>query len=87
LAGERQGAVADAIVPLAVVIALAVGTTAQPRLGKQLVLDPALLLELELALEDVDFASEIARHAPCKVFFPASQCRGPSVMETCHSGS
>ena len=73
--GKRQAAVGDAVVALAVVITLAVGAAAQPRLGEQLVLDLALLLELDLAFEDVDFAREIERHPVCEAFFPASQCR------------
>jgi hypothetical protein len=55
--------VVDAVVTLAVVITLAVGAAAQPGLGEQLVLDLALLLELDLAFEDEDFAREIDRPA------------------------
>ena len=39
---------------LAVVVALAVGAAAQPRLGEDLLVDLALLAQLDLRLEDVD---------------------------------
>src|SRR5690348_443402 len=64
----------DAVVTLTVVVSLAVSAPAQPRLREQLVLDLAVLLELDLALENVDFAREIDRHPTGKTFFPASQC-------------
>ncbi len=73
LGGKRQAAVADAVVALAVVVALPIGAAAQPGLPEQLVLDLALLLELDLAFVDVDFAREIDRHPLREALSPASQ--------------
>ena len=67
----KQAALAQAIVPLAVVITLAIGAAAQPGLGEQLVLDLALLLELDLAFEHVDLTRELGRHPIGEPLFPA----------------
>jgi hypothetical protein len=72
---------AEAVVPLAIIITLAVSTAAQPGLAEQLVLDLAVLLEIDLAFVDVDFAGQMGRHPVFEAFFPASQFEHPSVSE------
>jgi hypothetical protein len=47
-----------AVIALAIVVALAVGAAAQPGLGKHLFVDLALLAQLDLGLELVDFAAD-----------------------------
>src|SRR4051794_28562647 len=79
---ERQALVSNAIVSLTVVVALAVGTPAQPGLAKQLALDLAVLLELDLPLVHVDFTCEISGHPTCEAFFPACQSEHPRGLTT-----
>src|SRR5262249_22475424 len=65
---ERAGG--DAVVALTVVVALAVGAAAQAGFGEDLVLDLALLLQLDLGLEDVDFTAPLGRYAFTQLLFP-----------------
>ncbi|MDZ7735624.1 MAG: hypothetical protein U5P41_05620 [Gammaproteobacteria bacterium] len=53
----------DAVVALAIVVALAVGAAAQTRLGEQLVVDLALLFQVDLGLEGIDFLGQIRGHS------------------------
>ena len=56
-----------AVVPLAVVVALAVGAPAQARFGEQALVDLALLAQRDFRFEDVDFARQLLRHFPGKL--------------------
>ena len=59
------------VVSLAVVVALAVNTATQARLGKNLLVDFALLAQFHLLLEDIDLASQLDGNLGAKFFFPA----------------
>ena len=56
--------------PLAVVVALAVGAAAQARLGEKPLVDLALLAQGDFGFEDVDFARQSFRHFPGKPLGP-----------------
>ena len=58
------------VVPLAVVVTLAVGSAAKPRLGEQALVELALLAQRDFRLEDVDFARQSFRHLAGKLFGP-----------------
>ena len=57
---------------LTVVVSLAVCPPAQPRLGKQALVELTLLAQRDLAIEDIYLARQIFWHFSRKVFFP--QC-------------
>jgi hypothetical protein len=57
-------------VTLPVIVALTVGAAAQTRLGEYLVVALALLLQLDLGLEDVDLACPVGRHAVGQLVSP-----------------
>ena len=59
----------QAVVPLAVVVALAVDTSPQPRFGKHLVVQPPLLLQGDLALVQLDFGRHIRWNDVGECFF------------------
>ena len=46
----------DTVVALTVIVALPIDPTSQPGLREQLILDLSLAFQLDLGLEDVDFA-------------------------------
>ena len=58
------------IVALAVVVALAIGSTAQAGLSKKTFVELALFAQGDLCLEDVDLAGEILGHLSVEFFFP-----------------
>ncbi len=70
LGGEHERLGLLAIVALAVVVPLAVGTATEARLGEQLLLDLPLLAQLDLRLEDVDLASPGFWDARAEAFLP-----------------
>jgi hypothetical protein len=60
----------DAVVALAVVIALAVHAAPQPRLRKQLLVELALFAQLDLGIEDVDLLRQVGGHHVQQFFSP-----------------
>jgi hypothetical protein len=67
---EIDGALLDAVVAPAVVVALAVGAAAQARLREHLLVELALLAQLDLRLEDLDLAREVGGHAAAEALLP-----------------
>ena len=63
---------AGAVVAKPVVVALPVDASAKPGLGEDLVVELALLLELDLALEQIHLARELRWDPITKLFFPRS---------------
>ena len=59
-----------AVVPLAVVVALAVGSPAQPRFGEEALVHLALLAQGDFRFEDIQLAGQIFRHLPREFFLP-----------------
>ena len=59
-----------AVVPLAVVVALAVGAAAQARFGEEALVELALFAQGDFRLEDVDFARQLLRHLPGELLLP-----------------
>ena len=70
--GEGQRLLTGAVVTKAVVVALPVHTSAKPGLGEDLVVDLALLFELDLTLEEINLATEWVRDPITKLLFPRS---------------
>jgi hypothetical protein len=67
---KRERPLFDAVVPLAVVVALAVHAPAKACFGKELLLDPPLLSEVDLSLENVDLFSPGGRYLPPERLLP-----------------
>jgi hypothetical protein len=61
-------------VPLPVVVSLTVDSAPQPGLGEQFFFDATLLSELDLRLEDVDFARPGGGHAPFQLLLVRRRC-------------
>ena len=61
----------DAVVALAIVVALPVGAAAEARLGEDLLIDLALLAQLDLGLELVDLAGPILADLPLEFVLPS----------------
>src|SRR5579859_92611 len=58
------------IVPLAVIIALAIGTPAKPGFGKKALIELAVLSQRDFGLKYVNLARQVLRHFLGKLFFP-----------------
>ena len=59
-----------AVVPLAVVVALAVGAAPEPGLGEDAVLDFPLLFQRDFVFEFVEFGCQMRRHPPGEARLP-----------------
>ena len=68
--GELEGLLSGAVVAEAVVVALAVGASAQARLREDLIVEFAGFFELDLSFEDVDLAGQGLGHFAVEAFFP-----------------
>jgi len=62
--------VRDTVVALTVIVALPIDATPQPGLREELILDLPLVFQLDLGLEDVDFAPKPRRYLGSQHLFP-----------------
>ena len=58
------------VMALAVVIALAIGASAQTRFGKDALIHLALLAQCDFGFEGIDLACQHFRHLICEFVFP-----------------
>ncbi len=66
----------DAVVPAAVVVALAVGSASQAGFGEDALLDFALFAKVHLGFELIDLAGHFRRNLAVQFFFPSHRTHG-----------